>query len=193
LPRITSRSVNLPLSLPPDRAAPLTKRIREVAATRVRYGYRRVHALLKREGWNVNAKRVYRIYRELGLQLRNKTPRWRVKAVLRDDRRPAAQASETWATMDFVHDQLATGCELRVLTTVDTFTRFSPAIEARFNFRGADVVEVLEQIGRAYGYQKRSASIRERSLSRVILIFGPITVVLRSTSRDRANPPTCLH
>jgi putative transposase len=50
--------------------------------------------------------------------------------------------------MDFVHDQLATGRKLRVLTIVDTFSRFSPAIEPRFNFCGADVVEVLERVGR---------------------------------------------
>src|SRR6202044_4168476 len=59
-------------------------------------------------------------------------------------------SNETWA-MDFVHDQLATGTKLRVLTIVDTFSRFSPAIEPRFNFRGADVVEVLERVGRAVG------------------------------------------
>ena len=57
---------------------------------------------------------------------------------------------ETWA-MDFVHDQLATGTKLRVLTIVDTFSRFSPAIEPRFSSRGADVVEVLEEYGRAVG------------------------------------------
>jgi hypothetical protein len=55
--------------------AQLTERIREIAATRVRYGYRRIHVLLRREGWRVNAKRVYRLYREIGLQLRNKTPK----------------------------------------------------------------------------------------------------------------------
>jgi putative transposase len=86
----------------------------------------------------------------MGLQLRNKTPKRRVKAKLRDDRRPATRANETWA-MDFVHDQLATGRKLRVLTIVDTFSRFSPAVEARFNFRGADVVDVLEQIGQTHG------------------------------------------
>jgi putative transposase len=47
-----------------------------------------------------------------------------------------------------VHDQLATGRKLRVLTIIDTFSRFSPATEVRFNFRGADVVEVLERLGR---------------------------------------------
>jgi putative transposase len=128
--------------------ASLCNRMREIAAKRVRYGYRRIHVLLRREGWSVNAKRVYRLYRQMGLQLNHKTPKRRVKAKLRDDRRPAIRSNETWA-MDFVHDQLATGRKLRVLTIVDTFTRFSPATEVRFNFRGTDVVEVLERVGRA--------------------------------------------
>jgi putative transposase len=130
--------------------AQLTERIKEIAATRVRYGYRRIHVPLRREGLRVNAKRVYRLYREMGLQLRHKTPRHRVKAKLREDRRPATRSNETWA-MDFVHDQLATGTKLRVLTIIDTFSRFSPAIEPRFNFRGADVVEVPERVGREVG------------------------------------------
>jgi putative transposase len=99
----------------------------------------------------VNAKRVYRLYREMGLQIRHKTPKRRVKAKLREDRRPATRSNETWA-MDFVHDQLATGAKLRVLTIVDTFSRFSPAIEPRFNFHGADVVDVLERVGREVGF-----------------------------------------
>jgi putative transposase len=130
--------------------AQLTERIKEIAATRVRYGYRRIHVLLRREGWLVNPKRVYRLYRELGLQLRHKTPKRRVKAKLREGRLSATRANETWA-MDFVHDQLATGRKLRVLTIVDTFSRFSPALEPRFSFRGADVVEVLERVGREIG------------------------------------------
>jgi putative transposase len=56
----------------------------------VRYGFRRIHLLLRREGWHANAKRVYRFYREMGLQSRNKTPKRRVKAKLREDRRPVA-------------------------------------------------------------------------------------------------------
>ena len=86
----------------------------------------------------------------LGLQLRNKTPKRRVKAKLRDDRRNATRPNETWA-MDFVHDQLATGTKLRVLTIVDTFSRFSPALEPRLTFRGTDVVDVLERVGREIG------------------------------------------
>ena len=111
----------------------------------MRYGYRRVHVLLQRDGWAVNAKRVYRLYQELGLQLRNKTPKRRVKAKLREDRTDARQINETWA-MDFVHDQLATGRKIRVLTIVDTFSRFSPAVDPRFSYRGEDVVLTLERI-----------------------------------------------
>ena len=76
--------------------AVLMKRIKEIAETRVRYGYRRIHVLLRREGWLVNSKRVCRLYREMGLQLRHKTPKRRVKAKLRRDRRPATRSNETW-------------------------------------------------------------------------------------------------
>jgi putative transposase len=103
-------------------------------------------------GGNVTThKKSRRIYRELGLQLRNKTPKRRVKAKLRDDRKAASRPNETWA-MDFVHDQLATGTKLRVLTIVDTFSRFSPAIVPRLSFRGADVVEELEKVCRVTGF-----------------------------------------
>ncbi|MBO9403374.1 transposase family protein [Shimia sp. R9_3] len=99
----------------------------------------------------VNAKRVYRLYNEMGLQLRNKTPKRRVKAKLREDRVEATQSNETWA-MDFVHDQLFTGRKIRVLTIVDTFSRFSPATDPRFSYRGEDVVQTLERICCKVGY-----------------------------------------
>lgn len=71
--------------------AGIEARIREICETRVRYGYRRVHVLLRREGWEINMKRTHRIYNELGLQLRNKTPKRRVNAKLREDRRAACR------------------------------------------------------------------------------------------------------
>jgi putative transposase len=77
--------------------AGLEQRIREICQTRVRYGYRRVHVLLRREGWHVNIKKTRRIYNELGLQLRNKHPKRRVKAKLREDRQEAARPNEVWA------------------------------------------------------------------------------------------------
>ena len=124
--------------------AVLEQRIKEICQTRVRYGYRRVHVLLRREGWGLNQKKTRRIYREMGLQLRNKTPKRRVKAKLRDDRKIATRPNEIWA-MDFVHDQLATGRKLRVLTVVDTYSRFSPVIDPRFSYRGEDVVQNLDR------------------------------------------------
>jgi putative transposase len=133
--------------------AGLEARIKDICATRVRYGYRRVHVMLCREGWKVNTKKVYRIYNELGLQLRNKRSKRRVKAKLREDRRPATQPNETWS-MDFVHDQLATGKKIRVLTVVDTFSRFSPIIDPRFSYRAEDVVASLEQSCAVVGYPK---------------------------------------
>ena len=134
--------------------AGLERRIKEICETRVRYGYRRVHVLLRREGWMINQKKTRRIYRELGLQLRNKTPKRRVKAKLREDRqRRPTRPNETWA-MDFVHDQLATGRKLRVLTVVDTFSRFSPVLDARFSYRGEDVVATLERVCAEVGFPR---------------------------------------
>ena len=136
----------------PDQA-PLAARIKAICETRVRYGYRRVDVLLRREGWHVNQKRIRRIYNELGLQLRNKTPKRRVKAKLREDRAPATRPNDVWA-MDFVHDQLATGRKIRVLTVVDTFSRFSPAADPRFSYRAEDVVATLERVCAKLGYPK---------------------------------------
>ena len=133
--------------------ADLEHRIKEICQTRVRYGYRRVHVLLRREGWMLNLKKTRRLYRDLGLQLRAKTPKRRVKAKLRDDRRVATAPNETWA-MDFVHDQLALGRKIRVLTVVDTFSRYVPVIDPRFSYRGEDVVQTLDRICLEAGYPK---------------------------------------
>jgi putative transposase len=133
--------------------AGIEARIKAICETRVRYGYRRVHVMLQREGWDINIKRTYRIYNEMGLQLRNKTPKRRVKAKLRDDRAPATRPNDVWA-MDFVHDQLATGKTIRVLTVVDTFSRFSPVIDPRFSYRAEDVVATLECACAKTGYPK---------------------------------------
>ncbi len=129
-------------------------RIKELAATRVRYGYRRIHVLLRREGWEINHKRTHRLYRELGLQLRSKTPKRKVKAKLRDDRTPATAPNECWS-MDFLSDQLFDGRKIRVLSIVDNFTRVSPALDVRTSYRGFDVVETLDRIAAAHGRPKR--------------------------------------
>ena len=88
--------------------ASLRERIKEIAESRVRYGYRRIHVLLRREGWVVNAKRVNRLYREMGLQLRNKSPKRKVKAKLREGRSAPVGSNDVWA-MDFMSDKLFDG------------------------------------------------------------------------------------
>ena len=133
--------------------AGLKKRIKEICETRVRYGYRRVWVLLRREGWEVNQKRVYRLYREFGMQLRNKVPRRRVKEKLRSDRSIAVRLLEIWA-IDFVHDQLVTGRKLLKLTVVDTYSRYCPVIDPRFSYRGEDVVNTLERVCSEIVYPK---------------------------------------
>ncbi len=80
----------------------------------------------------------------MGLQLRNRHPKRRVKVKLREDRQEAIGPNDVWA-MDFVHDQLATGKKLRVLTIVDTHSRYCPAVDPRFSYRGEDVVQTLER------------------------------------------------
>jgi len=101
----------------------------------------------------VNHKRVCRLYREQGLQLRNKTPKRRVKAKLRSDRANAKAANDIWA-MDFVHDQLFDGTKIRALTIVDVLSRVSPAIGVRQSYREANVVETLERGAAESGYPK---------------------------------------
>lgn len=73
------------------------------------------------------------------------------KAKLRDDRQPAVVPNDVWA-MDFVHDQLATGKKIRVLTAVDTFSRYVPVLDPRFSYRAENVVRALEQVCPRIGY-----------------------------------------
>ena len=129
-------------------------RLKELAAARVGYGYRRLHVLLRREGWRVNHKRVYRLYRQEGLALRRKPPRRRVACVKREMRPTAEAKNECWS-MDFVSDQLFDGRRLRVLTIVDNHTRESLALEAAPRIRGIEVVSVLERITREHGFPGR--------------------------------------
>lgn len=125
---------------------PLRSRIREIATARVSYGYRRVHVLLRREGWPINRKRVHRLYREEGLCLRAKRPKRRRMAVARQVRPAATEPNQRWA-MDFMSDALHDGRQLRVLTMVDTCTRECLALEARATFRSEDVAAVLTRVG----------------------------------------------
>jgi putative transposase len=99
----------------------LRMRLRELAATRARYGYRRLTVLLRREGRQVNAKRVYRLYCEEGLQVRTKQRRKRATHV-RVPLTAAVRRNQRWS-MDFVSDQFANRLWFRILTVLDQFTK----------------------------------------------------------------------
>jgi putative transposase len=123
----------------------LISRIKEIAAVRVSYGYRRLHVLLRREGWPINHKRVYRLYTEEGLGLKRKRPKRRRAAVSRRNQTVATCPNERWA-MDFMHDDLADGRKIRVLTVIDVFTRECLALQVGRRFRGQDVAAVLSDL-----------------------------------------------
>jgi putative transposase len=133
----------------------LRVRLRDLAASRVRYGYRRLHVLLRREGWMVNHKRVYRLYREEGLGIRVKR-RKKLASAPRVIPPPAKRPRERWS-MDFLTDGLANGQRFRVLTIVDTVSRVSPAIEVGGSLTGERVVAVLERLKRTTGTPQRIA------------------------------------
>ena len=125
----------------------LRTRLKELAAARPAYGYRQLHTLLRREGWRVNAKRVYRLYREEGLILRRKRPKRRRSAARRSEKLVAERANEPWP-MDLVHDTLSGGSRVRVLAVIDVHTRENAALVPSQRFRGEDVMSVLEGAGR---------------------------------------------
>jgi putative transposase len=135
-----------------DPQVELRMRLKDLAGTRVRYGYRRLHVLLMREGWAINHKRVYRLYKQEGLSLRLKTKKKRASEARVPP--PAALAPlECWS-MDFVADRLSDGRQIRMLTLVDNFSRVSPAIEVDFSLTGKRVVEVLERLKKTCGLPK---------------------------------------
>jgi putative transposase len=127
-----------------DEAA-LKMRIKEITDTRVHYGYRRVHVMLRREGHQDNVKRVYRLYRAEGLSLRLKRPRRNKAAKLRQPKQIACAINEVWS-MDFVADALFDGRKLRMLAVVDCYTRECLAIDVGQSLKGEDVVNTLNRI-----------------------------------------------
>jgi putative transposase len=118
--------------------------------TRIRFGYLRLTVLLKREGWPVSKNLVYRLYRELQLQVRTK----RRKKLASQQRGPlevAQQANQRWS-MDFVTDRLEDGRRFRTLTIIDQYHRYSPGLVPALSFSGTRVVEELDRIARTWGY-----------------------------------------
>ena len=119
-------------------------RLRELAQERRRFGYRRLTVLLRREGWAVNHKRVYRMYREEGLGVRRRK-RKRMGAVERQALAIPVRPNERWS-MDFISDALSEGRKFRSLNIVDDFNRECLAAEVDTSITGVRVVRVMERL-----------------------------------------------
>ncbi len=120
-----------------DPKTALRGRMRELAQIRIRYGYRRLHVLLKREGWSLGKHQAYRLYAEERLQLRSKLPRRRKMVVTRREKYVPKRPNKAWS-MDFVADQLVDGTRFRALTIVnaDDRERIHPRVP-RYSGRAA--------------------------------------------------------
>jgi putative transposase len=146
-----SRSLYRYRSRRPDSAA-LRARIEAIAAVKRRYGYRRVYLRLRREGWEVNRKRVYRLYRDAGLAVRRRQ-RKRIGPFERKPLPKPTAANLSWS-MDFVADGLIGGRRLRCLTIVDDCTRECLVIEVDISITGVRVQGVLERLADTRGLPK---------------------------------------
>ena len=130
--------------------ARLRERLVALSSERRRFGYRRLHALLRREGWRVNRKRVERLYREEQLKLRRRT-RKRLAVEPRAGQWCPVAANQRWS-LDFTADALASGRKFRTANLKDDCTRECPAIEVDFSLPAERVVAMLERAGTARGW-----------------------------------------
>ena len=130
----------------------LKARLTALAGQKRRYGYRRLHVLLCREGWVINWKRTYRVYREAGLTVRRRK-RKRIAGVERQPKVVALAPNVSWS-MDFVSDGFVDGRRLRCLNIVDDFTKECLAIEVDTSLPGKRVVGVLERLAEIRGLPK---------------------------------------
>ena len=130
----------------------LSARIVELAYQRRRFGYRRIHDLLAREGHAVNHKRVWRLYKLNGLSVRKRRKAKRV-SLERTPLSASRHVNDTWSA-DFVTDALANGRRIKCLTVVDDFSRECVDIALDYGMGGQYVARVLDQVGQFRGYPK---------------------------------------
>jgi putative transposase len=122
----------------------IRERVRELAALKRRYGYRRLHLLLRREGGEINHKRTFRVYQAAGLSVRRRK-RKRIDHLERQPMIAATGPNQSWS-MDFVSDGLANGRKLRCLKIVDDYTKECLAIEVDTSLPGRRVAAVMERL-----------------------------------------------
>ena len=135
-----------------ERDLALRRRILALAGKHPRYGYRMVTRLLRREGWQVNRKRVHRIWRREGLQVPVVAHKKRRLGHGENgvSRRRPEYVGHVWG-LDFLHDETEDGRPFRCFVVLEEFSRFNLALEVRRSFRSVDVIPVLEELVRKYG------------------------------------------
>ena len=137
-----NRSTFYALSQQSPSSRALEKEIVSLSESKPRYGYRRITALLRREGHKINAKRVQLVRRKRGLQVRKKQRKIRRLPSGDPERLRASSPNEVWS-WDFVHDQTEKGGHFRILSVVDEYTRRCVALKPRRSYRSENVIEVL--------------------------------------------------
>ena len=145
-----NRSSYYALSRKKAESVALEGAIVELSEANPRYGYRRVTALLRREGETINAKRVQRVRRSEGLQVSRKQKRMRRLGISSVERQRATTANAVWS-WDFVEDQTENGTRFRALTLIDEYTRRCLAIHVGWSIRAVDVIEVVREAMEKHG------------------------------------------
>lgn len=147
-----ARSTQRFCSTKPQRDAALVAELKGLSQKHPRYGYRRMHALLVRQGWRINRKRVQRLWREAGLKVVQKQKkRGRLGSSENGcTRKRAARRNQVWS-YDFTLDQTANGRQLKLMPVVDEYTRECLSIEVERSITARDVVATLRYLFQVYG------------------------------------------
>ncbi len=138
-----------PIYLCKRRREQLEEQIKKIAYEKRRYGYRRIHTILKRNGQKINYKKVYRVYKKLGLKVLKRGGRKRALG-LRKQQNPITKPNERWA-LDFVQDALWNGRKIRLLPVIDVFTRRCLGIIVDTSLNGKKVIKALEELIMEHG------------------------------------------
>lgn len=157
-------------------------RIKELALQYNRYGYRRIWALLRREGWIVNIKCVWRLWKKSGLQVPKKNRRKRRRGNSLSFPLKAPFTNHVW-TLDFVHDSLKHGRRIGMLTVVDEFTREALQVHVDYSLKSYDIQKVLEELFRKRGApcylrSDNGSEFIERSLYKWLKEQGTVPVFI---------------
>ena len=169
----------------------LRARLRELAGDRPRYGYRRLHLLLRREGWSDNRKRVYRIYRLEGLAVRRRG-RKRLRSRVRVQPPTPTRINQRWS-MDFMLDGFSNGRRFRLLNLVDDFSREALVMEADTSLPGLRVVRALERLVTTRGLPEMITIDNGPEFTSCVLdAWACANGVISSNFRDPESPSTTL-